>query len=118
MRNLFATYLPLWFLAGILANVAIQGVEYLNRTLPGPWLSTLRYTLPLIVIGQFGLWYSWKHAPALLIAWLTFTLGNNILRLLMVKYLTGEGFAWWAIVGCAMMVGGAWICKEAIGYNG
>lgn len=114
----FLSNLPVWVFASLMANASIMAVEYLNRwNLSPSFLGTLRYTLPFIVLGQFGLWYSWRHAPHLLAAWLVFTIGNSAMRLTMVALVQREGFAWWGVVGVALMIGGALVVKEALHYG-
>lgn len=80
-----------WWMAGIIANICIAIVEYLNRKGGfNGFLEALPYTIWFIFIAQWGLYTSWRHAPSMLIAWVWFTAGNNIIRLLSAYWLVGE----------------------------
>jgi drug/metabolite transporter (DMT)-like permease len=111
--------LPAWVLYSLMANACIQFVEYTNRTgTADTFAGTLWRTWPFILLAQWGLFETWRHAPHFLAAWLVFTLGNSACRLLVSKYVVGETFAWWGLAGVACMMGGAFIVKEALHYGG
>lgn len=112
--------IPGWAVASLLANVAIIAIEYLNRHWGGAvtYWGALRLTGPLIVLAQFGLWYTWRHCPHLLAGWLVFTIGNSLIRLLMVSLYTHESFAWWTPAGIGLMICGAFVVKEGLRYGG
>ena len=93
-----------WILASLMANVCIAVVELINRSGNyGSFASTLRYSFIFILIAQFGLYRSWSTAPSMLMAWLVFTVGNNVLRLISNHYFVGEPVNWRQIaIVCAM----------------
>jgi hypothetical protein len=106
-----------WWVAGLLANIAICGVEYFNRTRGaggGGWLTVLPFTFPFIVLGQWALYRSWNGAPTMMVAWMYFTLGNNVIRLASSYWLVGERFGWQVPVGCAVMFAGSWLVKAGM----
>ena len=101
-----------WWAAGIVANGAICAVEYFNRTQGATgWMGALRYTLPFIIIGQWALYRSWHGAPTMIVAWMFFTIGNNLVRLLSSYFLVGERFGWQVPLGCAVMFAGSYLVK-------
>lgn len=115
MIEAFKSWPYLWVAISLLSNVAIIWTEYLNRQSPS-WPAALRYTLPLIVVAQACLWYSYRHAPALLMAWIVFTVGNSAVRLTMAATVLGEPFhGRWAVLAAALMVLGSYCIKRATG---
>jgi hypothetical protein len=103
--------MPYWVLANLLANASIMCVEYLNRTQPDLPAALLR-TWPLIVVGQVCLWYSWKHAPSLLLCWAVFSVGNSLMRLALVTSILGEPTRMpWVLGGIGLMFGGSYLVK-------
>ena len=111
--------IPAWILFALMANVFIITTEYLNRhySPDGGWLAVLPVTIVPIVLAQFGLFKCWSGAPHLLAAWLVFTIGNSAMRLGMVRWTTEEGFAWWGVLGVALMICGALVVKESLRYG-
>lgn len=102
-----------WWAVSLASNVAIIATEYVNRTSPTLWGAWSR-TWPLILVAQAGLWFSYRHAPSLLAAWIVFTCGNSAIRLLMAATVLGEPFrAPWALAGAALMVLASWCIKRA-----
>lgn len=107
-----------WVFWSLVSNAAIMAVEYLNRYHSSDgWLHTLQWTALPIILAQFGLYKAWSGAPHFLAAWLVFTLGNSAMRLSLVHWGTEESFAWWGTVGVALMLGGAYVVKEALHYG-
>lgn len=108
----------LWIAASLLANVAIIATEYLNRGAPDGrnFLGQLLYTAPLILVAQFGLFYSWKHAPAWFVAWIVFTVGNSIMRVVAVWYTHDFEVGSWALTlgGIMCMLAGSYIVKQGV----
>jgi len=102
-----------WWLISLVSNVAIIATEYVNRTSPTQ-LHALRYTWILIVIAQTCLYYSYRGAPSLLIAWVVFTIGNSAVRLAMASTVLGEPFRpSWALLAALLMSAGAYCIKMA-----
>ena len=101
----------MWILAGLLANVGIMFVEYINRTQDGNFFQVLPVTIGPIMIAQFGLWYSWSHAPSMMLAWICFTVGNNTLRIAN-SYLVGEPFNVFYAAGLSLAIAGACFIKH------
>jgi hypothetical protein len=104
-------------LYSLMANVAIQAVEYVNRSGEGGFLFTFSRTWPLILLAQWGLFETWRHAPHFLTAWLFFTVCNAAMRLTVSKYLLGETFAWWGPLGVVGMMGCAMIVSRSLHYG-
>jgi len=98
-----------WVLASLLANVSIMWIEYLNRTGDYPtFLAAIRHTGPLILVGQLGLFYTFRGAPTFLTAWAIFTTGNAVLRLLSSYVLVAEPPGLWTLLGYGLMFLGSW----------
>lgn len=104
-----------WWIASLIANVAIIGTEYLNRHATGGWLSVLPQTFPLIVVAQFCLFRAFNDAPHWFMAWAVFTVGNSIMRVSAVG-LMGEKVASWpiALASITVMMCGAFLMKTAL----
>lgn len=106
-----------WWVCSILSNVAIITVEYLNRySGGGSWLMALRFTWPLIILAQWCLWRSWSTAPHWLSAWMVFTIGNSLVRVLAVGVFgAGEVAAWWRVLtGITVMMAGSFLLKGGL----
>ena len=101
----------MWILAGLLANMGIMFVEYINRTQDGNFFQVLPVTIGPIMIAQFGLWYSWSHAPSMMLAWICFTVGNNTLRIAN-SYLVGEPLNFYHGAGLCLALAGAMMIKQ------
>lgn len=100
-----------WYCWGILANVFIALIEYVNRTGEYGYLGTLRYTAPLIFAAQMGLFYAWRDAPSMMLAWAAFTVGNTVIRLASVQWAVREPPTFAALAGVAVMVAGAFMVQ-------
>jgi hypothetical protein len=109
----------MWLLAGLMSNVAIAWIEWYNRTsAASSFTAQLPITFVPILIAQLGLWYSWKHAPSMMIAWFAFSLGNNALRLLSVKFVLRESLTMYHIAGAICIVLGGWLIANGSRFNG
>jgi hypothetical protein len=105
-------WVPPWWAASILANVAIAGVEYLNRAGNFDTFGrALLTTGPLILAAQYGLFYSWRDAPSFMLAWAFFTAGNGLIRLVSAQYMVGEGLNTLTLVGTSIIFAGAYVVK-------
>lgn len=105
-----------WILAGLLANVAIQATEYINRHWgDGTWWSVLPMTVPLIAVAQWALFVGFRGAPHWMAAWAAFSLGNSLMRVALV-YLTGQPIGSWPYVlgGVTIMLAGGLVLKEGL----
>lgn len=101
-----------WWLWGLLANACIVLIEFLNRKAGAvSYLEQLTVTAPLIFVAQMGLFYCWRDAPKMLLAWAVFTLGNCAFRLISVQWAVGEPPGWVTLAGVAMMIAGAFTVK-------
>ena len=103
---------PPWWVASIIANFTIAGVEYLNRA--GGFANfgdALLRTWPLIIVAQFGLFYAWRDAPSFMFAWAFFTSGNLLLRLISTQFAVGEPLTLTTTLGVSLMFGGAYLVK-------
>ncbi len=101
-----------WWMASILANVAIGVVEYLNRTAGYANFGTaILHTLPFVAAAQLGLFYAWRDAPSFMIAWAVFTVGNSLLRMVNAQFFVGEPMSWATVAGISVMFGGVYLIK-------
>lgn len=91
-----------WWIASVIANAAIIATEHLNRHADGSWLSVLPQTLPLIIIAQWCLFYSFNSAPHWLIAWMVFSVGNSIMRVAAVSLFSTDAVGSWPLVCLAV----------------
>ena len=106
-----------WYVASLLANVAIIATEYLNRIGAGPsWIRVLPKTLPFIAAAQYGLFVAFSQAPSWLAGWAFFTVGNSIMRVAAVHAMAGHEVASWphAALGIGVMMAGAFLVKEGL----
>jgi hypothetical protein len=101
-----------WYCWGILANVFIALIEYQNRVGgSSSYLGTLQTTWWMIFVAQCGLFYAWRCAPSMMLAWAAFTLGNTVVRMVSVQWAVHEPPSWATIGGVAVMVLGAFMVK-------
>lgn len=104
-----------WYLASLIANVAIIATEYLNRNATGGWTSVLPQTAPLIIVAQWCLFLAFNGAPHWLMAWAVFTIGNSLMRVATVGLTAGEIASYpHVLLGIVIMVGGAFLLKEGL----
>ena len=96
----------MWILSLIMANLCIAVLEYLYRTNNMGMYLVVRVA-PLVILTQFCLWYSWRHGPGLMLAWVTFFLGNAGLRIINAHYMLGETISGGQYMGLVLVVGGA-----------
>lgn len=103
-----------WWVWSIVANLAINVIEFLNRT--GGFATPLvafRTTGPLIILAQVGLFYAWKGAPSMMLAWACFSAMNSLMRLVSNHYFVGEPLSVQGWAGCALMFAGMYVVKTA-----
>lgn len=108
-----------WWVASIVANVAITGCEYLNRA--GGYETfgqAILRTGPLILVAQWALWRSWSGAPSFLLAWATFSLGGLFLRVLSARFLLGEPLGWRTLAGVVLVAFGAHLVRSGAPPSG
>lgn len=105
-----------WYVACMIANAGIMAVEYINRITPGGWHNALPKTLIFIVIAQWSLYHAWVHAPHWFSAWIVFTIGNSLMRILAVQLGASHEVVSWghAIAGIAIMMAGALLVKMGL----
>ena len=97
----------------LVANFTIAYIEYLNRVVQfATFGHALRVTWPLILVAQCGLFYAWRGAPALMVAWMVFFIGNVTLRL-GTTWAAGEPPNLQVAAGLALVVAGALTIKGA-----
>jgi hypothetical protein len=101
-----------WWLPLVVSSCCIQFVEYTNRRAES-WQAALPVTIVPIIISQWGLFYGWRYAPAMLTAWAMFTLTNSILRIGS-SVVLGENFSYLTPVGVAVMFAGATLVREGM----
>lgn len=93
-----------WLAWGVVSNLAIARVEYLNRT--GGYAhfwDALPHTWPCIVLAQLGLFMCWRDCPNMLVGWACFTLGNSCIRVLSTRYAVGEPLNTTVLAGVGLM---------------
>lgn len=105
-------------LFSVLANLAIICSEYLHRSVPAgtPWIKIIPYVLPFYAIAQYSLFKSYSAAPHWFTAWMVFSVGNSLMRIVAVKtFAPGEVTSWTHVVlGVTGMLCGAWMLKEGL----
>lgn len=106
-----------WWVASLVSNAAIISIEFMNRVAPSDrayWEQLLTRTGIMILIAQWGLFYSWSHGPSWLIVWTAFTLGNAAMRTVAVAATHGGevGSWWYTLLGVALMVAGSFAVKQ------
>lgn len=100
----------------IVANAAICSVEYMNRTGGfGSFWQAIPYTFLPIALAQIGLFYAWKDAPKMLIAWIVFTIGNSLFRIASTWLFVGEPLNLTVLAGVLLMIAGGRVV--AMGYG-
>jgi multidrug transporter EmrE-like cation transporter len=109
------TWLPWWFVASLMANVAINVIEFMNRTASHgtSFPQQLLLTWWLILVAQFGLFHAWKGAPSMMIAWAVFSSMNALMRLVSNHFFLGEPLSWQGWAGVAVMFAGMYLVKTA-----
>ena len=103
---------PPWWVASIIANVVITAIEYLNRT--GGYAAfreAIWHTLPLILVAQWALFYTFRDAPSLMMAWWVFAIGSSGMRICNSHFLMGEPVDWRIGAGVVMMLAGGYLVK-------
>lgn len=101
-----------WWLASLMANVAIATIEYLNRTAGyADYYVAIKHTWWLILIAQAGLFYCWKGAPSFMYAWGFFFAGNCAIRLVSNYFFVGEHINVIGYAGVALIMAGACLVK-------
>lgn len=110
--NLAAIPLPSWWVASIIANVAIIYIEYVNRATSGGWTEALPLTVGPIILAQFMLFLAFNGAPHWLAGWGFFTIGNSIMRIIAVYFFASAVGSWsFVSLGIATMLAGGLILK-------
>jgi hypothetical protein len=98
----------MWVFYSLLANLMALILEYLYRTRFYPnYLAGLPVILPIALILQFGLFYSFRFSPSYLSAWLAFFSVNLISRALISRFVLEEPMSWLTIAGLFLVVIGA-----------
>ena len=105
-----------WVVACLISNVAIMAVEYINRVTPGGWHHAIPKTVLLIIVAQWALYTAWSQAPHWFSAWIVFSLGNTVMRIVAVHLGASDEVGSWPYVlaGIALMVCGSLIVKMGL----
>lgn len=106
-----------WWVASLLANICIMGVEYFNHAGGyGSWMRTLPRTGPLILVAQWGLYRAFSESPNWMMAWAVFTLGNAVMRVAANAVLAGNQIGSWlhVLTGVAVMMLGSLVLKGGL----
>jgi hypothetical protein len=105
-------WLSTWWVASIVANVTIGGIEFLNRTSAATtYWRQLALTAPLILVAQWGLWRAYKDAPSFMFAWIFFSVGNSLVRVLSAQYAVKEAPSTLTLLGVALMLAASYFIK-------
>lgn len=73
----------MWIVWLLVANIAIMWIEFAYRAgTYSSFFTALPYTFLPIMLGQVGLFYSFRLAPSILMAGAAFTLVNVSLRII------------------------------------
>lgn len=109
----------LWVFALMLSNVCIAAIETLNRHAESPnFVRQLAYTGPLILAAQWGLFEGFRGAPAFMVAWCVFTMGNSLVRLVNVQWFVGEPLNWRTLLGVGLILAGGIAVKLGTSPSG
>jgi multidrug transporter EmrE-like cation transporter len=98
----------MWILSSLIANLAIAVLEWNHRTSSVGWVSLSR-AVPLIAVCQAALWYSWRTAPSVMVAWAILTFGNSLLRVVNTQFILGEPMTSNKWVALALISAGTFI---------
>lgn len=106
-----------WYLWALVANASICVVEYMNRSGGyGSFWSAIPYTIWPIMIAQVALFYTWRDAPKMLLAWLVFTIGNTVMRIASTYWAVGEPVNPMVLFGVLVMIAGGRIVAYGSGH--
>lgn len=107
-----------WWAYSLLSNVAIMVSEYLHRSVPAgsPWIELLPKVGLVYIVAQFCLFKSYSGAPNWFTAWMVFSIGNSLMRVVAVHlFANGEVTSWSNVsMGIAVMMAGAFLLKEGL----
>jgi len=104
-----------WWAYSILANLAIACVEYTNRTAKFDHFGEQIWAMwPLILVSQFGLFYTWRDGPSFMYAWAFFTTGNIACRVVSSHFFVGEKLTMMVGFGIALIILGGHFVREGI----
>ena len=97
-----------WILPSILASMAAVGLEYVYRA---RWFDSYWQgwwaLLPFGILIQCSLFYSYRDAPRLLVAWSTFFAINAVLRVGVSSLVLQETLTPLTVLALVLIVGGA-----------
>lgn len=93
-----------------------MAVEYINRVTPGGWHNALPKTVLFIFVAQWALYHAWSQAPHWFSAWIVFSLGNTVMRIVAVQLGASDEVTHWSYVlaGITLMVGGSLLVKMGL----
>lgn len=105
-----------WWVASLVSNVAIIFIEYTNRQADDGWMSVLPQTAIPIIIAQWCLFHGFGGAPHWMIAWVFFALGNSVMRVAAIHFLSIGEIGSWPVTlsGVTIMMIGAFVVKEGL----
>lgn len=100
-----------WILWSLIANAAIIWIEHIYRfQVPSFW-QALPMVLPLVFISQWGLFHVFNSPKHWLMAWVVFTLGNTVMRLVVVAH-SKDVFNLHIVGGTALVLAGAFMISQ------
>lgn len=104
-----------WWCYSLLAVCSVTRIEYLHRSAGYEHgLAAFLYTLPFVFLCQFGLFYSFRDASSMFLAWIAFTVTSTLLRIGSSHFLLGERVSPVALAGIACVLLGGWLVKEGM----
>ena len=99
--------------AGTVLCVSIT--EYINRTAPD-FSTAMMHSVAFITVSQIGLYFIFSKAPSIMAAWLAFTVGMSLVRVLSSMYVLDEPLnAGWLLIGVGFTLAASLAIKQAHG---
>ncbi len=101
-----------WLVWSVVSSLCAVTIETINR-IGGhaTFWHALVYTGPLIVLLQAGIFYSWRNAPSMMLAWVTFSACTLVFRLLSLYFIVGEPMNLSTSLGVVLVVAGVYLVK-------
>lgn len=114
MLTFLAFYAPPWWVASLVANLAIATIEATYRAgkFSSFWAASPYLFVPILV-AQWALYHSFRGAPTMLAAWALFSAVNAIVRVLNAHCIVGEPTQPLALIGIGIIVLGSAVVQLA-----
>lgn len=100
-----------WWHWLLVSNTAIAVVEYMYRKGSyDSFIVSLPYIAIPVLLGQVGLFYGFRHAPSLVIAGVTFSIINSLLRVGN-TLLLGERLGMYQVIALLLMIAASFVAR-------